>query len=215
MPKRKIPSAGRSIYILSHKGTIETAASSEFTKKLLNQNDPNPNGKAEFFTDDELKSRKLTVSNTEKMKERYAHAFNKILGKVLVSGSGRGIKTIEPESIVVASKLEPRFANDGKYPNQWQSINSVNGRIVLGNPETYSGLGAYIKITKLAGPEERVFVEYHLVFDEPYGWFKGKPNLVAHLDEVYPKDVRKFRRDMLNVAQQIAAGAKADDKGKK
>jgi len=36
------------------------------------------------------------------------------------------------------------------------------------------------------------------VFDEPYGWFKGGPNLIVHLDDVYPKDVRKFRRDLLN-----------------
>jgi len=66
----------------------------------------------------------------------------------------------------------------------------------MGDTEKYAGLGGYIKITKLIGPVERVFVEYHLVFDEPYAWFKGGPNLVAHLDDVYPKDVRKFRRDL-------------------
>ena len=155
---KKEDSLGRQIdlYFVGQ-GTVETAASSDFTKKLLNQNDPNAPGKAEFFTDNELKSRKLTVTNSEKMKERYAHAFNKILGKVEVSGSGRGIKTVEPDSIMVASKLEPRFADDPKYPNQWQSITTVNGRAVLGNPEKYSGLGAYIKITKLAGPEEPRF----------------------------------------------------------
>ncbi len=166
-------------------------------KKLLTQNAANPKGKAEFYTDKELTARKLAVTDTGKMKEQYAHAFNNILGKVEVRGSGRGIKTIEPESVIVASKLDPRFANDAKYPNQWQSIEVVKGRAQMGDPEKYSGLGGYIKITKLIGPVERVFVEYHLVFDEPYGWFKGGPNLVAHLDDVYPKDVRKFRRDLL------------------
>jgi hypothetical protein len=192
---KKEDSIGRQIdlYFVAE-GKIETAAGSEFTKKLLNQNDPNAKSKAEFFTDDELKSRKLTIANTEKMKERYAHAFSKILSKVEVSGSGRGIKTVGADSIVVAGKLDPRFANDERYPNHWQSIANVG----LGDPEKYSGLGEYIKITKLVGPVQRVFVEYHLVFDEPFGWFKGRPNLIVHLDEVYPKDVRKFRRDLLN-----------------
>ena len=136
------------------------------------------------------------MTNTENLKERYAHAFNKILGLVEVNGTGHGIRTIEPESVVVACKLDPRFADDPKYPNEWMSIKNVNGRAVPSDPEKYSGLGGYIKITKLQGSDERVFVEYHLVFDEPYGWFKGGPNLVSHLDDVYPKDVRKFRRDL-------------------
>ena len=202
MQKRKTP-IGRQIdlYFVAQ-GKLETAGKSEFTKHLLNQNDPKAKGKAEFFTDAELQSRKLTVTTTETMKEKYAHAFNNILGLVLVHGSGRGIKTLGPESIMVASKLDPRFAMDDKYPNQWQSIKVVNGRDQLGDPEKYSGLGGYIKITKLAGPEEHVFVEYHLVFDEPYGWFKGGSNLISHLDNVYPKDVRKFRRDLLDLGPQ-------------
>ena len=179
------------------KGTLETAASQDFMKKLLNQGSNNDaGGKAEFFSDAELKSRKLTVTNTEKLKEKYASAFNKILGKVEVRGAGRGFKSIEPESVVVACKLDPRFADDPKYPNQWQSIKNVNGRTTIGDPQKYSGLGAYIKITKLKGPEDRVFVEYHLVFDEPHGWFDGKPSLMSHLTDVYHDDVRKFRRDL-------------------
>ncbi len=151
------------------------------------------------------------------MKERYAHAFNKILGKVLVYVAAVEELRLSsrkasswPASLIRALPTTVSIQTNGNRLRfgQW-----ANRSWVI--PRTYSGLGAYIKITKLAGPEERVFVEYHLVFDEPYGWFKGEPNLVAHLDEVYPKDVRKFRRDMLNVAQQIAAGAKADDKGKK
>ena len=139
---KKEDSIGRQIdlYFVAQ-GKLETAGKSEFTKHLLNQNDPKAKGKAEFFTDAELQSRKLTVTTTETMKEKYAHAFNNILGLVLVHGSGRGIKTLGPESIMVASKLDPRFAMDDKYPNQWQSIKVVNGRDQLGDPEKYSGLG--------------------------------------------------------------------------
>jgi hypothetical protein len=194
---KKEDSIGRQIdlYFVAE-GKLDKAADSTFMKKLLTQNAPNPKGKAEFYTDKELTARQLAVADTGKMKEQYAHAFNNILGKVEVRGSSREIKTIEPESVIVASKLDPRFASDAKYPNQWQSIEVVKGRAQKADPETYSGLGGYTKITKLIGPVERVFVEYHLVFDEPHGWFKGEPNLVLHLDDVYKKDVRKFRRDL-------------------
>ena len=172
----KEDSIGRQIdlYFVAE-GKLDTAADSAFVKTLLTQKAANPKGKAEFYTDKELTARKLAVTDTGKMKEQYAHAFYDILGKVEVRGSGRVIKTIEPESVIVASKLDPRFANDAKYPNQWQSIEVVKGRAQKGDPEKYSGLGGYIKITKLIGPVERVFVEYHLVFDEPYAWFKGGP----------------------------------------
>jgi hypothetical protein len=177
-------------------GKLDTATNPNFMKKVLNQNDPKAKGKADYFTDAELKSRKLTVTNTATVKEKYAHAFNKILGKVEVSGAGRGIRTIDPESMLVADKLDPRFANDPDYPNQWQSIKIVAGAPALGKSEKYSGLGSYIKVTKLKGAEDRVFVEYHLIFDEPHGWFNGQANLMSHLDDVYKVDVRKFRREM-------------------
>jgi hypothetical protein len=183
-------------------GKLETVASQDFTKKILTSNDPKARGKAEFFTDGELKERKLTVTNTEHLKERYAHEFNSILGQVEVRGTGRGIQSIETENVTVADKLDPRFVDDPQYPNEWQSISTVNGQKRLGALQKYSGMGGYSKVTKLQGSEDRVFVEYHLVFDEPYGWFKGGPNLIAHLDDIYPKDVRKFRRELSNAQLQ-------------
>jgi hypothetical protein len=171
------------------------------------------NGKIEFYTDQELKDRKLSAADKDDFKERYAHGKVDLLGNVEVSGSGYGIQTQTDESVLVAYKMDPRFNKDPKYPNQYRLIKiNAAGVPVLGDPKPYCAFGGYAKITKLQKtvehPEDRVFVEYHIVFDEPHEWFNGTTALVSKLDYSYQTDIRKFRRNVLEFEKNLATGNK-------
>jgi hypothetical protein len=82
------------------------------------------------------------------------------------------------------------------------------GKPILGNPEPYSGFAGYAKITKLQGAD-KLFVEYHLIYDEPHEWFNGTTALISKLDQgVYQKAIRKFRRNLLDYEKQHPSSAK-------
>jgi hypothetical protein len=53
-----------------------------------------------------------------------------------------------------------------------------------------------VKATRLAAPAGALFVEYHVVFLEPQGWFRGTNLLRSKLPIVAQDLVRKFRRRM-------------------
>ena len=53
---------------------------------------------------------------------RYVAAETTLLERVRVSATTRSIKTRTAESLVVASILDPRFADDPEFPNRWRSI---------------------------------------------------------------------------------------------
>jgi hypothetical protein len=183
-------------------------------------------GTIEFYTPDELKTRKLSEVDKPNLKERYAHALLELLDKVQVGGSGYGIETIAPDSVIVAFKLDPRFDKDPQFPNQWRPIIiDAAGKKTFGDSHPYSGFGGYAKFTRLA-PEavtqisptaekvDRIFVEYHYIFDEPHDWFNGTSALVSKLDQgVYQDAVPKFRKNISDYEKaHPAAPAPADKK---
>ncbi|MCC7085962.1 MAG: hypothetical protein IT427_13245 [Pirellulales bacterium] len=181
-------------------GKLSTVASEKFTKQQVNKEDQDPKrGKAEFYSEDELTQRGLKVVNDKDRKARYAHfVMPDLFGMVEVSGSGYGMQTTEKESVLVAFKLDPKFANDPKYPNQWRSLSRNDaGGVVRGSAEPYEGAGGYMKVTELKDQKmPRVFIEYHFIFDEPYGWFNGAATLSSKLPTKYEEDVRQFRVDL-------------------
>jgi hypothetical protein len=180
-------------------------ASDGFVKQQLEQGQKSKRGSAQYYTAQELKDRNLTVANSDKLKEQYAHAEIPLFGQVKVSGTGHGFRATTDDSVLVDFVLDPKFAQDAKYPNQWTPGHQDDlGNTVYGNPQPYSGAGAYMKITKLKDSPERVFIEYHLVFDEPNGWFGGGNNLIAKLPNRYEADVHKFREDLKNFENNLA-----------
>jgi hypothetical protein len=117
---------------------------------------------------------------------------------VQISGTGYGIQTNEKESVLVAFRLDPKFAKDATYPNEWRGfISDAAGNKKPGNPNPYEGAGGYVKVTELKGVKTpAVFIEYHLIFDEPFGWFNGAATLSSKLPTKYDEDVRQFRIDL-------------------
>ena len=107
--------------------------------------------------------------------------------------------------ILVEARIDGRFAKDAEYPNQWRPIlRDAAANISLGQPQPYSGAGAYVKITRLAEPAEAIFVEGHIVFEEPYGWFEGVNLIKQKIPVMVQEKVRTFRRKLaLATAEKI------------
>ncbi len=141
--------------------------------------------------------------------EWYAHgAFTLISNdkRVSVEGTAHTVETITNDSGMMAGIVDPRFNQNDKFPNQWQPIlRNANGGILknakgqpqLGPPTAYDSAGGYMKVTKLVEPGGALFVEYHLVYDEPQGWFNGRDLLRSKLRAKTEGDVRSFRKQVM------------------
>lgn len=182
-------------------GALATVASEKFMKGQVSQggNDPK-RGKSEFYTEGELKERGLKIIDTPDTKTRYAHIQFPLFSMVQISGTGFGMQTTEKESALVAFRLDPNFAKDQTYPNEYRLYESnAAGNKALGKPSPYEGAGGYVKVTELKDQKSPlVFIEYHLIFDEPYGWFNGAATLSSKLALKYDEDVTQFRVDLKN-----------------
>ncbi|HEY2147332.1 MAG TPA: hypothetical protein VGH32_05310, partial [Pirellulales bacterium] len=72
----------------------------------------------------------------------------------------------------------------------------------LGPPSAYISAGGYLKATMLGQPAGALLVEYHLVYDEPPGWFGKSADLLR--SKLYMKaedDVRLFRRKVKDASE--------------
>lgn len=147
------------------------------------------------LTADELRQRYLTARDTGDLVETYLAVEVPILERVELSGAGLGMKQRTDQSLLGAWILDDHFLNDPEFPNRWRPIlRDELGRLSRGTATPYSGLGGYIKITRLREPATAVFVECHAAFDEPYGWFEGKNLLRSKLPLAVQDNVRSFRR---------------------
>jgi hypothetical protein len=206
------------LYFIAY-GSLQTVANGNFWKARIGQQDKDGKGaKLDFLEDKDLKQRGLTVLNKPNIKERWAHAKDvDLLSTVIVWGTAHTMETIGDESVVVAILLDPKFQSDKGFPNEWRKItfNKRTGAKEIGSPNPYDGLGAYAKVTKLANPAGALFVEYHIIYNEPQEWFDGKGVLDNRLREMIQNDVKRFRNDLKIAPAGVQAGAAAPAGGAK
>ncbi|HEY2146495.1 MAG TPA: hypothetical protein VGH32_01070 [Pirellulales bacterium] len=146
---------------------------------------------------DELKTRGLKDPETEKHLTADMTLFN----RVRICATMQAIQTRSADSLVLAAMLDPRFADDEQFPNCWRPISrDDNGRQHIGAAQPYRTAGWYCKATQLHEPAGALFVEYHVLFDEPVGWFNGANLLRSKLPMVVQEGVRKFRRQLEHAA---------------
>jgi len=110
-----------------------------------------------------------------------------------VGATYRVMTTLEPKAVVIAAVIDPRFNEDEKYPNYWQSIAES------GEPaprQRYVTAAAYCKVSPLLEPKGAIFVEQHFLFAEPQGWFRGAPLLRSKLPLAIQDSVRHLRRQL-------------------
>ena len=67
----------------------------------------------------------------------------------------------------------------------------------VGPATPYGGAGFYLKITRLHEPAGAIFIEQHVVFAEPAGWFAGANLLRSKLPTAVQINVRAMRREWL------------------
>lgn len=153
-----------------------------------------------LLTEKEMKKRRLAARSGQHREERYSHGVFVVLDRVELRAALHTIVTRRPDSLLAATRIDPRFAKDADFPNQWRKIAiDEEGRRKLGPAQPYSGAGGYLKITRLHEPKGALFIEYHLVYTEPKGWFTGADPLRPKLPAIIQSEVRTFRRELKKV----------------
>ena len=129
-----------------------------------------------------------------------------------------------PTGVVVAAKVDPRFADDKQYPNQWRPITSnAAGNPVVGDPQPYartdakscSGAGFYAKVTRLTKPANAIFVEYHSAFYEPQAWFGPENGNLLPSELQNRRSLSRWSNSASNSAEQLRRRRLAEKKGEK
>lgn len=192
-------------------GELETLLEKEFLENQLGFGAKRGKTKDEFsksgfLESEELAARMLTAVETETAREAYLYSTSNVFDRVLLSSTSRVYQTRQGRSILVASLLDSRFDGDSQYPNQWRPlVQDAAGRLKLGKGvHRYSGIGSYIKVTELAGHQNLLFVEFHMVFDEPYDWFRGANYISSKLPPLLKDNVQQFRARLAKARQSTA-----------
>lgn len=143
----------------------------------------------------ELKAR--GIRPPEQAQERYSHSSYTLLDRVQLRLTSRHFWSRTETSLLFAGLSDERFLKDKTFPNQWRPIDKGQDPMPLGPAEPYPySIGYYQKITRLAEPAGALLVEYHALFVEPAGWFRGTNLLRSKLPLLIQSEVRTFRREL-------------------
>ncbi|MBW3539814.1 MAG: hypothetical protein KY476_06050 [Planctomycetes bacterium] len=179
-------------------GEMDALTNKNFLSDAFKENRGQDEAEGVSLTPEELAERSIEIATAAKDYEGYGQATFELLNRVELSVVGRSFWSRTEDSIVTAAIVDPRFSDDAKYPNVWRTLKrNAAGALVKGAPLPYRGAGLYMKMTKLHEPQGAVFVEAHIVFAEPHGWFDGKNLLGAKLPAVANQKVREMRQEML------------------
>jgi hypothetical protein len=178
-------------------GELETLSGTEFLDSLLESSEDA--GTAVGLTADELADRGISIAPEIEELEAYGHVRFPLLKRVDVSVTGRSFASQTDESLLAAARVDPRFANDAEFPNEWRPL--VESGEAPAEAAVYEGGALYLKITRLVEPAGALFVECHLVFSEPQGWFDGANTLGSKLPPVVQSRVRSLRRELLKASR--------------
>ncbi len=166
--------------------------------------------KSGVLTDKELAARKLTATVKDGYEERFVYSTIALFDRVQLSATRFAVMTKGKETILAAGRLDPRFAKDPDYPNQWRPLlRNALANIKPGPVHPFTHAGGYAKITRLRTPAGAVFVECHVVYEEDYGWFDGANLVKQKVPVMVQEKVRTFRRKLA-----VASGEKAGKKEK-
>jgi len=186
----KAPARGVDVWFIAY-GDLKALDDDKFLERLVNAG--KGEGKGGALTKDDLSKRKINLADEKR--ESYGHIEFDFLEKVHLKATGRVVWTRTDDSALVAGEIDPRFLNDKEFPNQWQSIIKEGGATKLGPTAPWSGAGFYLKITRLAEPAGALFVEQHIIFAEPGGWFDGANLLRSKLPIAVQSNVRSMRKE--------------------
>lgn len=199
LPGRTSRSAGRiqqvDLWFVAY-GDMQTVSDRQLLSQLAGGN-RSSHAQFESLTEGELHQRHLSAHDGQDFKEGYSRIDLPVLDKVQVSGIVHTTTTHAHGAAVAAAVLDPVLANDDDYPARWRPIaRGESSELKQGKPQAYTGLAAYCRVTELLQPAGAMWIECHLVFDEPQGWFNGANLLRSKLPLVVQDSVRNFRRKL-------------------
>jgi hypothetical protein len=185
------------LWFVAH-GALATVTDRDLMGQLAGDADKSgDDARSKELTEKELGERDLNIEAGADRRTNFFHFDLPVLERVRLSGLGQSETTRDPRTVVAALRLDPRFTDDADYPARWRPIKrDAAGNKVVGEPQPYSGFAGYCQATELAEPKGALFVECHVVFDEPQGWFNGTNLLRAKLPLLVQDNVRTFRRKL-------------------
>ena len=153
--------------------------------------------KSGFLTAEEMAKRKLKVAGGDGCEEKFVYSTFSLFERVQISTTRFAVLTRGKNSVLAAAKIDPRFTKDPDYPNQWRPLlRDERAEIKLGPAHPYTQAGGYAKVTRLREPVGAVFIECHLVYEEPYAWFDGANLVKQKAPLMVQEKVRTFRRKL-------------------
>lgn len=175
-------------------GSLDTIAGSDFLENLHKKS---KDRKIHILSAAELEMRKLTAESSKQREERYSHGVFLILERVELRAALHTVITRQADSLLANSRVDPHFDKDTDFPNQWRKVNvDEEGQRKFGPAHPYPGARGYMKITRLHEPKGALFLEYHLIYTEPKGWFNGADPLTTKLPAIIQSEVRDLRREL-------------------
>ena len=145
----------------------------------------------------QLKARNIPWNAADGEVESFAHGSMSLWKKVKVAATVHTYSSRSADSVIFAATVDPRFTDDREFPNRWWPLTKTDaGAIETGKPNPYSGMGTYLKATRLASPAGAILVEWRLVFAEPQGWFDGANLLGSKVPAIVQSRVRSVRREL-------------------
>ncbi len=190
----KMPIRGVNVWFIAY-GEFKLLHDDKFLDKLVSTDKGAGGGKGKPLSREELATRGITWKKEDEKREGYGTFQLDFLAKVQLKGAGHAMWSRNDESVVAAAEIDSRFLNDKEFPNQWRSI-TKGATQPLGPPHPWTGAGMYLKITKLQQPSGGLFVEQHVIFVEPEGWFGGENLLRSKLPLAVQDNVRTMRREL-------------------
>lgn len=173
-------------------GDMQRVKKTDFLESWLGQEPREGERSSQPLDASHLAARGITWDNRQQ--ESFGHAVLNLLEKIDLHLTGRTFWTEGADSLTLAAIVDPRFASDAEFPNQWTpSDNPLESH-------PFQGAGIYLKLTQLQEPPDAVFVEGHLALAEPRAWFDGGNRLASKLGLIVNDQVKSFRRQMMRRA---------------
>jgi len=193
------PTRTADIYFVAY-GDFKATEDDKFLDRLVGTG--KGDGKGKTLTRDELAKRKIDLKPGDEKREGYGQVEFDFLEKVRLKLTGHATWSRGAESVVAAAEVDARFRGDADFPNEWRSLSRAGGQAKAGDPQPYGGAGMYLKITKMAEPAGALFIEQHIVFAEPVGWFDGANLLRSKLPAATQINVRNMRKEWVKTIEK-------------
>jgi hypothetical protein len=184
------------VWFAAH-GDWNTLVSKDFLESAAEKKQSEVVLKSGLLTPKELQKRNLSAAVQDGFEERFAYTTVVLFDRVELSATRYAVVTKGKDWILAAGRLDTRFDRDADYPNRWRSLErDAEANITRGPAHRFAHAGGYAKVTRLQRPPDAIFVEFHLVYEEPYGWFDGLNLVKQKIPAIVQEKVRQFRRKL-------------------